>query len=115
MSILLLFNFTFLNNPQNRAESLDTACGGRTFIGALGAQDAMQIVHLAIQIYSYVVLASVILSWVQVDPNNPLVRTINNLTEPVLRPIRAVLPSFMGLDFSPIVLFLGLGLLQRLL
>ena len=75
----------------------------------------MHILHLVIQIYSYVVLASVILSWVQVDPHNPLVRAIHGLTEPVLRPIRAVLPSFMGLDFSPIVLFLGLGLLQRFL
>jgi YggT family protein len=40
---------------------------------------------------------------------------VHALTEPVLKPIRAVLPNFMGLDFSPIVLFLGLGLIQRFL
>jgi YggT family protein len=75
----------------------------------------MHIVHLAIEIYSYVVLASVILSWVQLDPSNPLVKAVHALTEPVLKPIRAVLPNFMGLDFSPLVLFLGLGLIQRFL
>jgi YggT family protein len=75
----------------------------------------MPIVHLAIEIYSYIVLASVIMSWVQPDPANPLVKAVHALTEPVLKPIRAVLPNFMGLDFSPIVLFLGLGLIQRFL
>jgi len=77
--------------------------------------EAMPIVHLAIEIYSYIVLASVVMSWVQPDPGNPLVKAVHALTEPVLKPIRAVLPSFMGLDFSPIVLFLGLGLIQRFL
>jgi YggT family protein len=77
--------------------------------------EVMPIVHLAIEIYSYIVLASVIMSWVQPDPANPLVKAVHALTEPVLKPIRAVLPTFMGLDFSPIVLFLGLGLIQRFL
>lgn len=75
----------------------------------------MNFLHLAIEIYSYVVLASVVLSWVRVDPHNPFARAIHALTEPVLKPIRAVLPSFMGLDFSPLVLFFGLGLIQRFL
>jgi YggT family protein len=67
---------------------------------------------LAINLYTYVVLASVILSWVRLDPGNPLVRFTNTLTEPVLKPIRAVLPSFGGLDFSPLVLLLALQLLN---
>lgn len=70
---------------------------------------------LAIQLYTYVVLASVILSWVRLEPTNPVVRFVNALTEPVLKPIRAVLPSFMGLDFSPLVLLLALSLLRSLL
>ena len=71
--------------------------------------------HLAIRLYSFVVIAAVLLSWIPIDPRNPLVRVVNALTEPVLRPIRAVLPSAMGLDFSPLVLLLGLQLLQGLL
>ncbi len=70
---------------------------------------------LAIELYTYVVLASVVLSWVRLDPSNPFVRFVNALTEPVLKPIRAVLPTFMGLDFSPLVLLLALSILRRLL
>lgn len=70
---------------------------------------------LALQLYTYIVLASVILSWVRLDPQNPLVRVVNALTEPVLKPIRAVLPSVMGLDLSPMVLLLALSLLRSVL
>ncbi len=68
---------------------------------------------LAIELYTYVVFASVILSWIRLDPSNPFVRAVNALTEPVLKPIRAVLPTFMGLDFSPLVLLLALSIIRR--
>jgi YggT family protein len=68
---------------------------------------------LAIELYTYVVLAAVLMSWFNPDPSNPLVRIIHSLTEPVLKPIRAVLPNMMGLDFSALVLLIGLQLLQR--
>jgi len=70
---------------------------------------------LALELYTYIVLASVILSWVRLDPANPLVRFVNALTEPVLKPIRAVLPSFMGLDFSPLVLLIALSIIRGFL
>jgi YggT family protein len=65
-------------------------------------------------LYSYVVLASVILSWVQLPPDNPFVKIISALTEPVLAPIRRVLPAVAGMDFSPVVLLVGLSLIRRL-
>lgn len=71
--------------------------------------------YLALELYTYVVLASVILSWVRLAPTHPLVRVVGALTEPVLKPIRAVLPTFMGFDFSPLVLLLALSLIQRFL
>lgn len=71
--------------------------------------------HLAIELYTYVVLASVILSWVRLEPSNPFVKFVNALTEPVLKPIRAVLPNTMGIDFSPLVLLLALSIIQRFL
>ena len=70
---------------------------------------------LAVELYTYVVLASVILSWVRLEPSNPFVKFVNALTEPVLKPIRAVMPSFMGLDFSPLALLLALSIIRRFL
>jgi YggT family protein len=67
-----------------------------------------------IDLYSLIVLASVILSWVQLSPDHPLVRITHALTEPVLAPIRRVLPGVSGLDFSPMVLLVGLRILRGL-
>lgn len=55
------------------------------------------------QIYQFVLLARVLISWVQVDPYHPVVQLLYQITEPVLGPIRRVLPQTMGLDFSPII------------
>jgi YggT family protein len=67
-----------------------------------------------IDLYSLIVLASVVLSWVQLSPDHPLVRFTHALTEPVLAPIRRVLPELGGLDFSPMVLLVALRLLRGL-
>lgn len=77
-----------------------------------------------IDLYFWVILATVILSWLVafnvVNRSNPYVRQIGyaleRLTEPLLRPIRRVLPDLGGLDVSPIVLLIGLqfvGMLVR--
>jgi YggT family protein len=63
------------------------------------------IVQLLFDLYIIILLARVLLSWVQIDPSNPLVNLINQLTEPLLAPIRNLLPQGGGLDFSPMVAF----------
>ncbi len=68
-----------------------------------------------IDLYSLVVLVAVILSWVPLDRRNPLVTITHALTEPVLAPIRRVLPPMGGLDLSPMVLLFALQLLKGLL
>jgi YggT family protein len=68
-----------------------------------------------IDLYSLVVLVAVILSWVPLDPRNPLVTITHALTEPVLAPIRNLLPQTGGLDLSPMVLLFALQLLKLLL
>ena len=73
------------------------------------------IVLLLIQLYSFVILARVLMSWVQVDPYSPLARTIFDLTEPVLAPIRNALPPAAGLDFSPIIAIVLLQFVGQLL
>ena len=70
---------------------------------------------LAVELYTYVVLASVILSWVHLEPSNPFVRFVTALTEPVLKPIREVLPKSLGIDFSPLVLLIALSIIRRFL
>ena len=68
-----------------------------------------------IDLYSLVVLVAVILSWVPLDRRNPLVTITHALTEPVLAPIRKVLPPMAGLDLSPMILLFALQLFKNLL
>jgi YggT family protein len=64
------------------------------------------IVGLAFDLYTLILLARVLVSWFQVDPYNPLVQWLYRLTEPVLAPIRRLLPPAGAIDFSPIVAFI---------
>ena len=75
----------------------------------------MFVLSLALNAYTFVVLVSVVLSWLRLSEDNPLVRVTGALTEPVLTPIRRLLPSMGGFDISPMVLLLALGLARRLL
>ncbi len=68
-----------------------------------------------LDLYSLVVLVSVILSWVPMDRRNPVVTLVSSLVEPVLAPIRRVLPVIGGFDFSPMVLLFALQTLKGLL
>lgn len=61
------------------------------------------VVQLFIQLYTFIILARVLMSWVNIDPYSPLARAIYNLTEPLLAPVRNLLPPAGGLDFSPII------------
>jgi YggT family protein len=63
-----------------------------------------------------VILARAVLSWVSPDPYNPIVRFIHSVTEPVLYHIRRIIPlAFGGIDFSPIIVFLGIVFLREFL
>ena len=65
-----------------------------------------------IDLYSLVVLVAVVISWIQLPRNNPIVGIVNMLTEPLLAPIRGLLPSMGGLDFSPLILLFLLRILK---
>lgn len=75
----------------------------------------MRLVAALIDLYSLVVLAAVVMSWVRMDRRHPLAQIVYRLTEPVLAPIRRALPIVGGLDFSPMVLLIALRVLRRLL
>ena len=75
----------------------------------------MLVLTRLIDLYSLVVLVAVILSWIPLNRRNPLVTITRGLTEPVLAPIRQLLPPMGGLDLSPMVLLIALQILKGLL
>lgn len=70
--------------------------------------------HL-IEIYSVVVVVAVIVSWLRLPPSNPVLRFTRLLTEPILAPIRKIVPPAAGLDFSPWILLIVLGVIRGML
>jgi YggT family protein len=75
-----------------------------------------QLVNVVLQAYFWIIIARAVLSWVNPDPFNPIVRFLYRVTEPVLRPIRRRLPTMqMGLDLSPMVVLLAIYFLQAFL
>ena len=76
----------------------------------------MSILFMLLRLYSLILLIRVILSWVpNIDRTNPLVKLLYDVTEPVLRPIREMLPATPGLDLSPLVLLIGINILVAIL
>jgi len=74
----------------------------------------MRLFATLIDVYSVVVLVAVVMSWLRQGPRNPVANIAYRLTEPVLDPIRGVLPEVGGLDFSPMVLLIALRVLRGL-
>lgn len=76
-----------------------------------------KVVDAILSLYFWVVIASAVLSWVNPDPYNPVVRIVRNLTEPAFYRIRKWLPfTFIrGLDLSPIVLLLAIQLANSII
>ncbi len=78
----------------------------------------MNIVSQLIQIYMYAIFARSILSFFPIAPGSPFAPVVSflyRITEPVLAPIRRVLPPMGGLDLSPLVLIIGLSILSGVL
>ncbi len=74
------------------------------------------IINMVLLLFMWVIIARAILSWVSPDPFNPIVRFIHNVTEPVLYPVRNKFPlGFGGIDFSPIIVILGVVFLRTFL
>ena len=78
-----------------------------------------QIINIIYWVLVILIFARFIFSWVRPDPYHPvwgpLVRLTYQATEPLLAPIRRLLPGMGGLDFSPLLLLLGLNLLRSLI
>lgn len=83
----------------------------------------LDVVMIALNLYWYVIIASAIFSWLfafgVVNPRNPIVSAIGQFlysaTEPVLRPIRRVVPTLGAIDISPVILLFGIILIQQMI
>lgn len=71
------------------------------------------VLEFVINIYMYIIIARAIISWVNPDPYNPIVRFLYRATEPVLYRVRRLLPDFGGLDISPLIVILFIFFLQK--
>lgn len=77
-------------------------------VGALA-----RIIELVLNVYFWIIIARALISWVSPDPYNPIVRFLYRVTEPVLRPVRNLLPTYsIGLDLSPMIVLLLIYFLE---
>ncbi len=74
----------------------------------------LQIVNLVFQLFELLILARVLLSWVNASPYSPVVQFLHNVTEPFLAPVRRLLPPTGMFDLSPIVVLIAALVIQRL-
>lgn len=76
----------------------------------------MYIIITILNIYSFIIIARALMTWLpNVDRNNPIVKFLFQVTEPVLQPIRQALPQNSGMDFSPLVVLVVISVLTSVL
>ncbi len=77
------------------------------------------VLDLVLRLYMWVVIARAVISWVEPNPSNPVVRTLRALTDPVLRPFQRLqwrlARGRMPIDFSPLIVILLIILVRRFL
>lgn len=76
------------------------------------AWSVVTVLGLIVKIYFWSVLAIVLVSWIAPGSAHPAIQLIGQLTEPVMRPVRNIMPAMGGLDLSPIVVFLILNVVS---
>ena len=77
----------------------------------------LEFVGWLLDVYGWVVIAAALISWVSPDPRNPIVMFLRQVTEPVLRPVRNLLPPWKtgGLDLSPLIVLLVIQFVERVI
>lgn len=86
--------------------------GGIPGLTLLLAGGVLGVVALLVQLYFFALLAMIILSWVAQGNRHPAILLLYQITEPVMAPVRKLLPPMGGLDFSPILVFILINIAQ---
>lgn len=70
------------------------------------------VLGLVVNMYFFILIATIIVSWVAPMSAHPAIALVRQLAEPIMRPVRSILPDMGGLDFSPIVVFIAINVIQ---
>lgn len=74
-----------------------------------------QVVCLFFGLLIFTIFIRAILSWFQMDPRSPIIQALNSITEPIIEPIRRVMPRLGMIDLSPLVALILLGVISNVL
>jgi len=74
-----------------------------------------KLINFALSAYIWIVIGRAVISWVNADPYNPIVRFLVQVTDPILLRIRRYIPSMGGIDLSPMILIFAIVFLQSFL
>lgn len=72
-----------------------------------------KITDILLTLYTFIIIARAVISWVSPDPYNPIVNFLYRATEPILFRVRTLLPDLGGLDLSPLIVLLAIMFLQK--
>ena len=77
----------------------------------------VQFIAWLLDMYSWVIIAAALMTWVSPDPRNPIVMFLRRVTEPVLEPVRRLLPPWKtgGLDLSPLIVLIAIQFVERVI
>ncbi|NCF72142.1 MAG: YggT family protein [Gammaproteobacteria bacterium] len=89
--------------------------GTTATFSAISITAIVKLMLLSLNLFMFAIFVRIILSWVSPGQYNPATAIITTLTEPVLRPVRRLIPPLGGFDISPIFVIIGLGALTRVL
>lgn len=93
---------------------VNSACMGAT-LGQIMLFGLVRLIDLVLMLYFWLLIAYVVASWIKPGESlRPAMSLLTAIIEPVLAPLRRVLPAVGGLDLSPILAFIAIGFLQRL-
>jgi len=86
------------------------------FIAANFITSIAEVIGIILNLYMWVIIIRALISWVNPDPYNPIVQILYKITEPVLHPVRRLVPMYnMGIDLSPLIVILIIIFLRSFL
>jgi len=114
LEMLALYLQLLITGQGSGVQRMTTACQGAG-LAALVVVALKGVVRMVLTTYLVLIIGSVLISWLGQGARHPVIPLIYQLTEPVLAPIRRILPPLGGLDLSPLVALIGIQFLIVLL
>ena len=95
---------------------VNMTCAGEPFFIQVLSLTLLRVIYLALRVYLFVILIYVVLSWISPGSGfNPVANLLAAIAEPVLRPLRRLIPPIGGLDLSPLFALIGIQALTMIL